>query len=100
MGGLGHAHHRGGNLSQQPGQGDLRHGHASRLCQGSHLGENGGVLVRCAVVLALGVAVLFQPLGGLPRVLGQPAAGQGTIGGQGDVLLPAEGDHFPLFLPE
>ena len=33
-------------------------------------------------------------------MFGQPAAGQGTIRRHGDVLLPAEGGHLPLLLPE
>ena len=33
-------------------------------------------------------------------MFGQPAAGQGTVRRHGDVLLPAEGGHLPLLLPE
>ena len=93
-------HHRRGDFLQQPRQGDFRHGYAVLLRQFRHPADDDPILLGGGVVLKLGVAVLLQPLGGLSRVLGEPAPGQGAVGRHGDVVLGAELGHLPLFLPE
>ena len=82
-------HHRGGDFSQQPGQGDLCHGHPPKPGHLRHPAEDLLDLLGGVVVLQPGVVVLPQALGGRPGVPGEPPAGQSAVGGHGDAVLGA-----------
>lgn len=68
---LGSAHYRRGNLGQQPGKGNLRHGHTPFFRQLGHTVNNHGVLFDSSIILEFGIAVFFQPFRSFTRMFGK-----------------------------
>ena len=66
---LGRSGHGNCPLMDQPGQRNLRHADAMEPGQLRHALNDAGILRRGGIILALGVGILLQTPGGLPRQL-------------------------------